>query len=138
MMILSLDYGERYVGVAMTDPQEGVPIRHSVIDQKQEDVLKEVIKLVSSEHIEKVLVGVPLGLSGKETAQTHTSLGFIEQLRSIMGRDTEVEGVDERLSSQVARKQVELEGSKPNEEHAEAARLLLADYIKVTSPETGL
>jgi putative holliday junction resolvase len=134
-MVICLDYGERYVGIAVTDRDGNIALRHSVIDQKKEDALKEIIKLVNEEKTTHVLVGVPLGRSGKETNQTHTTLSFIEQVRAVLGHEVIVEGVDERLSSKEAGKRIAFEGGKPEDEHAEAARLLLQNYLKKESKE---
>lgn len=35
MPIICLDYGDRYVGVATTDPEGKIALRHSTIDQKK-------------------------------------------------------------------------------------------------------
>lgn len=128
-MILCLDYGERYIGVAVTDPDGRIALRHSTIDQKKQKGLEQIAGLVEEEKIKKVLVGVPISLAGGETAQTHASLVFMEQLREVLGKEIEVEGVDETLTSVEAGRQLKFEGAKLEEEHAEAARLMLADYI---------
>lgn len=129
-MMLCLDYGERYVGVAITDPEGRLALRHSVIDQKKEGALVLVIDLVAKNNIKKVLVGVPLNLEGEETDQTHVSLAFMEQLRDLLGGDVTVEGVDETLTSVEAEHRLAAEGGKAQDEHAEAARLMLEEYLK--------
>ncbi len=127
--ILCLDYGERYVGVAVTDSERKIALRHSTIDQGKADIWKQVGLLVQSEQAEKVLVGVPVSLSGGETAQTRASLEFLEKLQSVLGNKVVVEGVDEVFSSKEARRRLRAEGGNEGEEHREAARLMLADYI---------
>lgn len=129
MVVLALDYGERYVGVAITDPDGRLALRHSTIDQKTTDVFIVVKKLVVDEQVTKVLVGVPLSLSGNETQQTHVSLQFIERLRQALGSSVVVEGVDETLTSVEAERIVRDEGGKKGDAHAEAARLMLEDYL---------
>lgn len=128
-MILCIDYGERYVGVAITDVEGKIALRRATIDQKDEDVCQEVGFLVEQEEVEKVLVGVPVSLSGGETAQTRDSLAFLEKLQSVLGDKIAVEGVDEVFSSKEARRRLRAEGGNEGEEHMEAARLMLADYI---------
>lgn len=128
-MILCLDYGERYVGVAVTDAEGKVALRRATIDQKDKDVWQEVGFLVEQEEVKKVLVGVPVSLSGEETAQTRSSLVFLKKLQSVLGDKVAVEGVDEVFSSKEARRRLEAEGGDEGEEHVEAARLMLEDYI---------
>jgi len=126
---LCLDYGERYVGVAITDAEGKIALRRATIDQKDKDVWQEVGFLVEQEEVKKVLVGVPVSLSGGETAQTRASLTFLEKLQSVLGDKVAVEGVDEVFSSKEARRRLRAEGGNEGEEHMEAARLMLADYI---------
>ena len=44
--------------------------------------------------------------------------------------EIEIEGVDETLTSVEARENLKLDGQGMKEEHAEAARIMLADYLK--------
>ena len=76
-MILCLDYGERYVGVAIADLEDRIALRHSTVNQKEDDALSKIKDVVEEEGVEKILVSVPRSLSGEETAQTRVSLGFV-------------------------------------------------------------
>lgn len=129
-MYLALDYGDRYIGVAATDIEGRIPYRHSVIDQKHQDALPQIRQVVAQEEAVKVLVGVPVNLEGEETQQTHKTLEFIELLRESLGDDVEVEGVDETLTSVEAQRVLRHEGGSDKDEHAEAARLMLSDYLQ--------
>lgn len=130
MNILCLDYGERYVGMAFAG-EDRIALRSGVIDQKRQDVLDEVEMIVSEEDVKKILVGVPLNLAGEETAQTHVSLKFIEKLRERLGEGVEIEGADETLTSVEAGRIIQFEGGKPEDEHAEAARIILESYLNM-------
>ena len=130
MIILALDYGERYVGVGMTDPDAKMALRHSVIDRQKDNLMAAVKKIVADEGATRVIVGVPLGLDGNETPQTHESLAFIEELRGQLESNVEVDGVDERFTSKEAARMIREDGSKPENIHAEAARLMLETYLK--------
>lgn len=130
MTIICFDHGDRYVGVAVTDGEGTVALRHSVLDGKQVDSLKEAIQIATGEGAEQVLVGVPMSLAGEETEQTHKALAFIEQLRAALGAEVEIEGVDETLTSKEASQRIKAEMGKPEDEHAEAARLILVHYLK--------
>jgi len=130
MKIMALDYGARYVGVAITDDDGMITLRHSVIDQKVHDVFHQTQVIVQDERIDKVLVGVPLSLSGRETDQTHLSLAFMEELRHKFGSQIEIEGVDETLTSVEAQRNLRGEGGNKEAVHSEAARLMLEDYLR--------
>lgn len=128
-MIICLDYGERYVGVAITDRDEKIALRHSTIDQKESDVFNVTKDLVKADKISKILVGVPMGMSGVETAQTRVSLDFIKELKLKLGDEIIIEGIDERLTSVEAGQRIQAEGGNKEDEHMEAARLMLDSYL---------
>ncbi len=130
MAILCLDYGDRYIGVAVADITDKIALRHSTIDQSRSDALTEIKNITASVGVKKVLVGVPLSLEGGETEQTHKSLAFLEQLQKELGPAVEVESVDETLTSVEAERRIRAEGSALEDAHAEAARLMLADYLR--------
>jgi len=129
-MILALDYGSRFVGVAITDGDERLALRHSVIDLKEKDVFVEVKKIVLEEKVEKILVGLPISLSGEDSEQTRKTRGFASGLKEVVGDEISVELVDERFSSKEAERRVALEGGKKEDAHAEAARLILESYLR--------
>lgn len=132
-MILSVDYGERYVGLAATDADEKMAVRHSTIDQTKEDAIQKISDLVMREEASLVLVGVPISLSGKASAQTQVSLDFVDRLRRKIGPEIEVQPADETLTSVEAGRRVKAEGGRPEESHMEAARIILEDYLRAKS-----
>ena len=129
-IILALDYGDRYIGAAITDTDGRLSLRHSVIDQQQKDVLPELVRLITAEQVGQVLVGVPVSLSGEATAQTEASNTFMSELAKALPGDIKVTGVDETFTSKEAERIIRQEGGKPEDAHAEAARLMLESYLK--------
>lgn len=129
-MIVAIDYGSRYVGLAITDPEGRLALRHSVIDQKKGNVFGLLRDILNKEKISKILVGVPVSLDGEETEQTHVSLVFIEKLQEELGEAIEILPVDETLTSVEAEQRLRAEGVKKEEAHAEAARIILEDYLR--------
>lgn len=126
---MCLDFGERYVGVAITDVDGELALRYSVVDCNEDDILDEVEAMVEEEDVSKIVVGVPRSLSGEESDQTHVSLAFIEDLRDRLP-SMPIEEVDETFSTIEAERTVAAEGGKKEEAHAEAARLMLESYLK--------
>lgn len=129
-MILALDYGLRYIGIAITDPDGRLALRHSVIDQRQTDAITHLTTLCESEQINSILVGVPLSLSGNRSEQTTVTEKFIEHLRQGIPRSVQIESVDETLTSHEAEARLKAEGGSLTESHAEAARLMLESYLR--------
>lgn len=130
-MILCLDYGSRYVGIAITDPDERLALRYSTVDQKQTDAIAAIRKILEQEKIKQIIVGVPVNLAGKQTQQSRVSLNFIEQLRQSFP-DRTVQAVDETLTSVEAERRLKIEGANPAESHSESARLMLEGYLRLS------
>lgn len=128
MAILALDYGDRYIGIAITDVENKIPLRHSVIDQKKTEAFAALHSLITAEHINQVIVGVPYDLDGEATAQTAICEQFIRDLRAQVS-GVAVDPINETLTSIEAAAHLRLEGVSRTEEHAEAARIMLADYL---------
>ncbi len=127
-MILALDYGTRYIGIAITDPDENLALRHSVIDQKQHDVLSLLKKIIDQEKVGTILIGVPISLSGNPSQQTHLTRDFITKLQAGFPTLT-IKEVDETLTSWSADEQIRQEGGKKEDAHMEAARLILQTHL---------
>lgn len=129
-MILCLDYGSRYIGLAITDPDGHFTLRYSTIDQKQQDAFLAIASMIQKECIKKVVVGLPLNLKGQHTQQTRETQAFIDKLQQTLGDRLTIEPIDETLTSVEASKRITIEGLPQSEEHAEAARLMLEDYLR--------
>lgn len=130
MVILGLDYGDRYVGVALTDPDGEFTYRFGTVDQKRDDIFEEVKNFIDDESVKKIVVGMPQGLRANETEQTKKTRVFVKKLGEVFGDTIEVAEQTEIFSSAEARRIIEAEGGRKEEEHAEAARLVLEAYIK--------
>jgi len=130
MAIISIDYGTRFIGVAVSDADEKLALRHSVLEQRKAAAGERIAQLAAAEQVRLVLVGVPRGLSGNETAQTRQCRAFVQRLRRALGSDIPVEEVDELFTTKEAERRIRSEGGHLSQAHAEAARIMLEDYLK--------
>ncbi|MEA2022906.1 MAG: Holliday junction resolvase RuvX [Actinomycetota bacterium] len=64
--ILGLDPGERRIGVALSDPTGTIASPHSVIDRRSVKLADAVRALCEEHGVERIVVGLPTGLSGVE------------------------------------------------------------------------
>ncbi len=133
MKLMALDYGDRHVGVAVTDPEGKIALRYGIIDRKSQELIEEIKKIIDSEAIEKILVGVPVGLLRNSTSQTKKSEEFIEVLKGELEEKVIVEACDETFTSKEAKRRLLAEGGEVAQEHTEAARLMLEDYLKASA-----
>ena len=124
MNILGIDYGEKYIGLAIAHSELKIAMPYKVLNNKNKDFLfNELKKIINKEEIQKIVVGRPIGLSGRDTEQTKITDNFIGQLEKEI--KIQVIGFDERLTSKMADKL--LQG--PTLNHAIAAQIILQDYL---------
>jgi putative Holliday junction resolvase len=72
--------------------------------------------------VQRIVVGLPLGLSGKDTAQTTEARAFAEALSERLSGRVPVEMYDERFTTKLA--QQFGEGARTSEDSRAAAHLL--------------
>ena len=102
--ILSIDYGTSRVGFAVSDPLHIIATPLKTIKNKSiQDLLKQIGLIVKEYDIKSIVVGLPLGLNGKETKQTETVKLFSETLGK---NNYKVIFEDERLTTVLAKKEI--------------------------------
>jgi len=101
MRVLALDYGSARCGVAVSDPS-------GTITTPLEPVLRpgtrkgfgRVLALARELGAERIVVGLPLSLSGADSAQTTETRAFAERLQRAV--QVPVELYDERFTTSLA------------------------------------
>lgn len=91
MNVLAIDYGQKRIGLALADSELKIPLPFGVV-QKQ-----VLVDLIRKENIDKIVVGLPLGLDNKENANTQRVREFVEELKKQI--KTPIEFIDERFST---------------------------------------
>lgn len=128
--ILAVDYGSKIVGIAVSDELNIIARGVTGIQNKGEEfVVSEIKKICQEFNVGKVVVGNPLGLSGRETKQTKAVNKFVKILKSKL--NVPIEPLDERLSSALAEKYLLKKGRAKSKEQVDiaAAKILLQDYL---------
>ena len=96
--VLGLDYGDRHVGVAVSDPDRRVATPRGIVTYSARVQLFEVIDAILVEDdFDEIVVGLPLAMSGDDTEQTKRTRAFVEQLEEETGLSVHLE--DERLTT---------------------------------------
>jgi putative holliday junction resolvase len=121
--VLALDYGSARCGVALSDPTGmlATPLQ-SVTDPSSERGLDEIARLVGEREVERVVVGLPVSLSGDEGGQAAEAREFAARLEARVG--VPVTTYDERFTTSLARR---TPGRAP--EDSRAAAHLLESYL---------
>ena len=96
--ILSIDFGERYLGIAVRTEKTRIPIPINVFDSKNDEPISVVKKYVNEYQIQIIVVGYPIGLNNSENRMTNLVDQFINELDTL---NLEVHKIDERLSSKL-------------------------------------
>jgi putative Holliday junction resolvase len=119
--VLALDYGAARTGVAVSDPTGTLarPLR-TVERAASKEGMEELAELVRAEEVERVVVGLPLTLSGERGSQAEETERFAAALQAIL--DVPVERFDERFTTTLA-------GPGAGED-ARAAAHLLTSYLE--------
>lgn len=98
MRVLALDHGTVRIGCAISDPS-GTLVRPLPTIEPPEP--RAVAELVAEHGVERVVVGLPLHLSGEEGSQAAIARTFCGELEAILD-DVRVDTYDERLTSRMA------------------------------------
>ena len=96
--ILSIDYGERYLGLAVRTDKTTIPIPVTVIDSKKQNVLKAIKEYIENYNVSTIVIGYPIGLNNSENRMTNLVNSFVEELLNL---NVQVHKIDERLSSKL-------------------------------------
>jgi putative Holliday junction resolvase len=124
MRVLALDYGSARCGVEVSDPTGtlATPIA-PVLRPSSRKGFAALAALVREREVGRVVVGLPLGLSGRDTPQTAEARAFAERLRAAVG--VPVDLYDERFTTAIAQRSG---GAAPTQD-TRAAAILLEDWL---------
>lgn len=125
-VVMGLDPGTRYTGVAVSNPEQTMAFALEVIDSTSTDLMARLTSLVEQKKIGQIIVGRPVALRGTPIPMTEHAERFAQQLRQRLTLPVEL--VDERLSS----RQAEQSRGKATRPDAAAAALLLQTYLDRT------
>ena len=97
--ILSIDYGRKRVGIAVTDPLKIIASGLKTVHTK--DIFEFLSMYLNNEDVECIVVGYPLQMNGKPSESIEYINPFIKKLKK-MFPNMPVELVDERFTSKIA------------------------------------
>ena len=124
---MALDVGDQRIGVAVASLASRLPQPHGVV-LRSATTLRELQDIINREQVERVVVGLPRGLQGQDTAQTTKTRDFAKELADQLA--VPIEFQDEALSSQRAETVLARHPShKKGEVDALAASYILDDFL---------
>ena len=75
--ILSIDYGERYLGLAVRTEKTTIPIPVTVVDTKKQKVIKTINEHIKNYNVSTIVIGYPIGLNNSENRMTNLVNSFV-------------------------------------------------------------
>ncbi len=127
--VLGLDVGERRIGVAVANVTARLPRPLLTIDRMETDAFETIIGLANEYNAEHVIIGLPRGMQGQETAQTISTRRFAEELKKRISVPIALQ--DEAGTSLMAKQ--ELQAKNKGYEKADvdklAATYILQDWL---------
>jgi len=91
MNIIAIDFGTKNIGLAWADTAMGVVLPYGIIKKE------ELSNFIKKEKIDKIIIGFPIGLDGKENTNSDRVKKFAQELESQIS--VPIEFFDERFSS---------------------------------------
>lgn len=131
--ILAIDYGEKRIGIAITDPLNIFAYPLTTL-QNNTDFLKNLKLILDQYNVARILMGNPI----KEDGSENRLLNKIEKLKDEIEQKFNITVilVDERYSSEIARQRI-IESVKSKKKRKDkslldknAAAVILEDYMK--------
>ncbi|MFW5787268.1 MAG: Holliday junction resolvase RuvX [Halanaerobiales bacterium] len=133
MRIMALDYGNKRIGVAISDSLGLTAQGKGYIKNNNfQDVLLEINKYINKFDIEEIIVGMPFKMNGSKGERVERTQEFINFLKNNL--KVNIRAWDERLTSVQAEK-VLLEADMSREKRKQvidkmAASLILSNYLE--------
>lgn len=131
MKILGLDYGDRRIGVAVSDAFGWTAQGVEVIDRQRSAVDERIAELIQEYEISEIVVGLPKNMNGSIGPRGQLCIDFAEHLRESV--QLPVHLWDERLTTMSAeRTLIEADVSRKKRKQVVdkmAASLILQNYL---------
>jgi putative Holliday junction resolvase len=125
--VLALDYGSARCGCALSDPTGTLATPIDPIERPAtRKGFARVVDLVRDRGAERVVVGLPLGLSGVDTDQTREARAWADRLAAAV--PVPVELYDERFTTAIAAREGISHAPRTSED-SRAAAVLLEDWL---------
>ncbi len=102
---MGIDYGDKNVGVALTDPTQTICSAYEIIRRDDEVAIKKTVKrigeIIKEMEVSEIVLGYPLNMDGSEGFRCEKTILFKERLERNF-KKIPVHLWDERLSTKGA------------------------------------
>jgi putative Holliday junction resolvase len=130
--MMGLDVGERRIGVAIADELGTIASPLTTVARGDGD-LDAIRDLADARGVDRLVVGLPTGMSGREGPQAAVVRAFVEELEEAVGPGIAIAFWDERLTTAVAERALRGRRSRRDRRSGEvdamAAAVILQGYL---------
>jgi putative Holliday junction resolvase len=134
MRYLAVDYGEKRTGLAICDAAETIASPYRVLHGRK-DLARQIGRVLASENIEAVVLGLPLNMDGSEGPQAKKVRAFAGELKSQV--QIPILFQDERLSSFGAQQKLEEIGLSQGKGRERLDALAAAEILQAFLEQKG-
>jgi putative Holliday junction resolvase len=132
MRVLGIDFGERRIGIAISDPGGTFALPHGALGRSDDaSAIRALAALAREEGIGRIVVGEPLRADGSAGSAARRARSFARKLAAETGLP--VETIDETLTSRAADERLAEAGvpaaKRAGRRDALAAQLLLQEAL---------
>jgi len=133
-VLLGIDIGEHYIGLALNDPATTLVFPLPVLKRESdEETLEKLSQIIEDHKVSKIIIGLP----------THHAEGVLKFARKLSQKTVlSIDYVDESLTTQKARDLMLLTKKKKERQKMRddslAAAFILEEYLGYTETRSGL
>lgn len=132
---MALDYGERRIGIAVSDPTRTIASPLITLQRRvgKRPPWAEIARIIEEQEVDEVVIGLPLDLAGEEGAWAAEVRGFGDDVARRTGLP--VHWIDERMTSVQAERVVRGMGLRRSQREEKgridstAAALILETFL---------
>lgn len=140
MRVLGLDLGRRRIGLALSDPKGVLALPVGALERRDLASDLEALRTLAAERgVERIVVGLPVHMSGRVGAEAAAAASFARSLAQATGLP--VDTLDERWTTVEAERALRAAGSKASRRRelvdSVAAAILLRTYLARLANEAG-
>jgi putative holliday junction resolvase len=102
--MIGVDFGSRRIGLACSDPTGTIATPLQVLERARDHGAdhRAIVDVAHENEAERIIVGLPLSLSGDEGPAARAVLDEVEELRGVAGASLPVDVHDERFTTVTA------------------------------------
>jgi len=101
MRLLAIDYGEKRIGIAISDPL-GLTAQPFEVVENNKSAISRIKQICEEKEVTKIIIGLPTTLGGKESFAVDKVRSFCLKLKGNVS--VPIEEYDERFTTSIAQK----------------------------------